>query len=125
MQFPKAYTDIVRIWTGITSRVQHFMMKQNISPPIGYANGSQGKMIGIVPKEGNVLPPGAPGEMIKIEPPEYVIMENSHKKGEQKWTTIVPCKRKKVKLDYIFSCGILWFTNIKHLTSLKPSLKFV
>ena len=47
------------------------MMKRNISPPLGYANGSQGKMIGIVPREGNVLPAGAPGEMIMIEPPEY------------------------------------------------------
>ena len=76
------------------------MMKRNISPPLGYANGSEGKMIGIVPKEGNVLRPGAPGEMIRIEPPEYVIMEVSHKKGEQKWTTIVPCKRERVTLDY-------------------------
>ena len=58
------------------------------------------KMIGIVPKEGSVLPPGAPGEMIKIELPEYVIMEVSHKKGEEKWTTIVPCKNERVNLDY-------------------------
>ena len=41
---------------------------------IGYANGSRGKMIGILPEEGNVLPPGAPEEMMKIEPPKYVIM---------------------------------------------------
>ena len=76
------------------------MMKRNISPPIGYANGSQGKMIGIVPREGNVLPAGAPGEMIMIEPPEYIIMEVSHRKGDRQWTTIVPCKRKKVTFDY-------------------------
>ena len=76
------------------------MMKRNISPQIGYANGSQGKMIGIVPKEGNVLPAGAPGEMIMIEPPEYVIMEVHHEKKERKWTTIVPCKRKIETLDY-------------------------
>ena len=76
------------------------MMKRNISPPLGYANGSQGKMIGIVPKEGNVLPTGDPGEMIMIEPPEYIIMEVSHKKGDKRWTTIVPCKSKRVSLDY-------------------------
>ena len=76
------------------------MMKRNISPPLGYANGSQGKMIGIVPKEGDVLPSGDPGEMIMIEPPEFIIMEVSHKKGDDRWTTIVPCKLKKVSLDY-------------------------
>ena len=76
------------------------MMKRNISPTLGYANGSQGKMIGIVPKEGNVLPAGAPGEMIMIEPPEYIIMEVSHKKDKKQWTTIVPCKIQKVSLDY-------------------------
>ena len=76
------------------------MMKRNISPPLGYANGSQGKMIGIVPKEGNVLPAGAPGEMIMIEPPEYIIMEVSHKKDKKQWTTIVPCKLEKVTFDY-------------------------
>ena len=69
------------------------MMKQNISPPLGYANGSQGKMIGIVPKEGNVLPAGAPGEMIMIEPPQYIIMEVHHSNGNKKWTSIVPCKK--------------------------------
>ena len=76
------------------------MMKRNISPPLGYANGSQGKMIGIVPKEGNVLPAGDPGEMIMIEPPEFIIMEVSHKKGDNRWTTVVPCKSQKVSLDY-------------------------
>ena len=76
------------------------MMKRNISPPLGYANGSQGKMIGIVPREGNVLPAGAPGEMIMIEPPEYIIMEVTHTKGDEHWTTIVPCKRQKVTYDY-------------------------
>ena len=74
------------------------MMKRNISPPLGYANGSQGKMIGIVPREGYVLPAGAPGEMIMIEPPEYIIMEVGHKQGDRQWTTIVPCKRKKNNL---------------------------
>ena len=76
------------------------MMKQNISPPLGYANGSQGRMIGIVPKEGNQLPPGAPGEIIMIEPPQYIIMEVHHSKGDKKWTTTVPCKLQKAKLEY-------------------------
>ena len=79
---------------------QYIMTKRNISPPLGYANGSQGKMIGIVHKEGNVLPAGAPGDMIMIEPPEYIIMEVSHKKDNKRWTTIVPCKIQKVCLDY-------------------------
>ena len=69
--------------------------EQNISPPLGYANGSQGTMIGIVPKEGNQLPAGAPGEMIMIEPPEYIVMEVHHSKGDRKWTTVVPCKIQK------------------------------
>ena len=76
------------------------MMKQNISPPLGYANGSQGRMVGIVPKEGDQLPPGAPGEMIMIEPPQYIIMEVHHSKGDRKWTTVVPCKLQKAKLEY-------------------------
>ena len=76
------------------------MLKRNISPPLGYANGSQGKMIGIVPKEGDELPGGAPGQMVRIEPPEYIIMEVSHKKDKKQWTTIVPCKLEKVTFDY-------------------------
>ena len=39
------------------------IMKQNISPPLGYANGSKGRMSGIVPKEGNPQPPGSPGRL--------------------------------------------------------------
>ena len=76
------------------------MMKQNILPPLGFANGSQGKMIGIVPKEGNQLPPGAPGEIIMIEPPQYIIMNVHHSKGDRKWTTVVPCKIQTEKLEY-------------------------
>ena len=56
------------------------VMKRNSSPPLGYANASQVKTIGIVPKEGNVLPKGALGEKIMNESPEYIIMECSHKK---------------------------------------------
>ena len=57
-------------------------------------------MVGIVPKEGDQLPPGAPGEMIMIEPPQYIIMEVNHTKGDRKWTTIVPCKIQTEKLEY-------------------------
>ena len=76
------------------------MMKQNIAPMLGYANGSQGRMIGIVPKEGDQIPPGAPGEMIMIEPPEYIMMEVHHSKAGREWTTVVPCKLQEDKLDY-------------------------
>ena len=57
-------------------------------------------MIGIKPKEGDELPPGAPGEMIMIEQPQYIMMEVHHSKGDRKWTTIVPCKLKEAKLGY-------------------------
>ena len=76
------------------------MMKQNIAPLLGWANGSQGRMIGIVPKEGDPLPPGDPGEMIMIEPPQYIIMEVHHSKAGRDWTTVVPCKLQKATLEY-------------------------
>ena len=59
------------------------MLKRNICPPIGYANGSQGKMIGIVAETGCKLPSGAPGELVMIEPPKYIIMEVNHENGEK------------------------------------------
>ena len=76
------------------------ILKQNICPPIGYANGSQGKMVGIVPQEGYTLPTGAPGELIMIEPPEYIIMEVHHDDGENKWTTTISCKRHAATIEY-------------------------
>ena len=76
------------------------ILKQNICPPIGYANGSQGKMVGIVPQEGYNLPTGAPGELIMIEPPQYIIMEVKHDDGEKTWTTTIACKRHAATLEY-------------------------
>ena len=76
------------------------ILKQNICPPIGYANGSQGKLVGIVPQRGYKLPTGAPGELIMIEPPEYLIMEVHHDDGEKKWKTTISCKRHASTLEY-------------------------
>ena len=46
------------------------MLKANPFPVAGYANGSQGRMVGIVHEDSNfVLPKGNPGEMIMIPPP--------------------------------------------------------
>ena len=50
-------------------------LKHNVAPSSEYANGSQGVVVGLVHKDGYVLPKGGAGEMIKIEPPEYVIMQ--------------------------------------------------
>ena len=76
------------------------LLKQNICPPIGYANGSQGKMVGIVPKEGYTLPKGAPGELIKIEPPMYLILEINHSDGQKKWKTKITCNQHAATLEY-------------------------
>merc|ERR1711891_127803 len=96
------------------------MMKQNIAPMLGYANGSQGRMIGIVPKEGDQIPPGAPGEMIMIEPPEYIMMEVHHSKAGREWTTVVPCKLQEDKMDYKRDGD----ENIYYCRSNKVNLKF-
>ena len=76
------------------------MLKANPFPAEGYANGSQGRMIGIVHEDSNyVLPEGSPGEMIMIPPPQFIIMEVHHK-GKEKKTTIFPCVRQKSVLEY-------------------------
>ena len=55
------------------------MLKVNTLPQAGYANGSQGRMIGVVHEDGKyVLPNGSPGEMIMIPPPRFIIMEVHH-----------------------------------------------
>ena len=59
------------------------ILKKNLCPGIGYANGSQGKLVGIVPQRGYKIPTGAPGELIMIEPPEYLIMEVHHDDGQK------------------------------------------
>ena len=76
------------------------MLKANPFPVEGYANGSQGRMVGIVHDESNyVLPEGSPGEMIMIPPPQFIIMEVHHK-GKEKKTTIFPCVRQQSVLEY-------------------------
>ena len=72
-------------------------LKHNIAPSSGYANGTRGKVVGIVHKDGYVLPRGDPGELIKIEPPEYLIMQVI---GEDGTKSLVPCKRQVTELDY-------------------------
>ena len=96
------------------------MLKQNICPPIGYANGSQGKMIGIVPKTGYKLPSGAVGELVMIEPPEYIIMEVNHDDGERKWKTIISCKQHATTLEY----GKTKIKKKYHCISLEINLMF-
>ena len=76
------------------------MLKANPFPAEGYANGSQGRMIGIVHDENDyVLPEGSPGEMIMIPPPRFIIMEVHHK-GKVKKTSIFPCEKQQTVLEY-------------------------
>ena len=76
------------------------MLKANPFPAVGYANGSQGRMIGIVHDDSHyTLPSGSPGEMIMIPPPRFIIMEVHHK-GRKKKTSIFPCERKEIQLEY-------------------------
>ena len=76
------------------------MLKANTLPEAGYANGSKGRMIGVVHDDRSyVLPNGSPGEMIMIPPPRFVIMEVHHK-GKEKRTSILPCEKQEAELDY-------------------------
>ena len=76
------------------------MLKANTFPEAGYANGSQGRMIGVVFDDSKYkLPSGYPGEMIPIPPPRFVIMEVHHK-GKEKRTSILPCKMQEAELEY-------------------------
>ena len=72
-------------------------LKRNIAPSSGFANGSKGRVVGLVHKDGYVLPKGGAGEVIKIEPPEYIIMQVTGKDGTQ---TLVPCKRQVTEEEY-------------------------
>ena len=74
-------------------------LKRNIAPSSGFANGTKGTVVGLVHKDGYVLPKGGPGEVIKIEPPEYMIMKVVGKDGTP---SLVPCKLKTIELDYRF-----------------------
>ena len=76
------------------------MLKANTLPQAGYANGSQGRMIGLVHEDPNyVLPNGFPGEMIMIPPPRFIIMEVNHV-GKEKKTSILPCEQEATEIEY-------------------------
>ena len=76
------------------------MLKANPFPAEGYANGSQGRMVGIVHDDNDyVLPEGSPGEMVMIPPPRFIIMEVHHK-GKVKKTSIFPCEKQQTVLEY-------------------------
>ena len=53
------------------------LLKRNIAPSSGYANGTRGHMTGIFYQDDTVLPSGRPGELIMIEPPQYIGMYTS------------------------------------------------
>ena len=74
------------------------MLKCNISTSHGYANGTQGRMVGILHDKNYKLPRGKPGEIIMIKPPEYIMMEVLDKM--QKTISIVPCVKARSKIDY-------------------------
>ena len=71
-------------------------MRHNIAPSEGYANGTRGTMVNAIYKNAMQLPDGEPGELIKIEPPDYIIMTVDSESG----TTVVPCKRQFTELPY-------------------------
>ena len=78
------------------------MLKANTLPEAGYANGSQGRMIGVVHDDRSyVLPNGSPGEMIMIPPPRFVIMEVHHKGTEERTSLFFPVKSRKQNLSII------------------------
>ena len=57
------------------------LLKRNIAPSSGYANGTRGNMTGIFNDDDTVLPTGTPGELIQIEPPQYICMQVSDDNG--------------------------------------------
>ena len=76
------------------------LLKVNTLPEMGYANGSQGRMIGVVhANDDYVLPSGSPGEMIMIPPPKFIIMEVNHM-GKEKKSSILPCEMLETELEY-------------------------
>ena len=72
------------------------LLKRNIAPSSGYANGTRGNMTGVFYEDDTVLPPGRPGELIQIEPPMYICMLVSDDNG----ISTVPCKRQYDSLEY-------------------------
>ena len=53
-------------------------------------------MVDAIYKNGMQLPNGEPGELIKIEPPDYITMIVDREDG----TTLLPCKRQFSELPY-------------------------
>ena len=88
------------------------ILKRNIAPSSGYANGTKGNMTGIFFRDDTALPRGRPGELIQIEPPQYICMQVSDDNG----ITTVPCKRMSDDIEYYYkserrhyyclSCGV-------------------
>ena len=74
------------------------MLKRNIAPSSGYANGTRGNMTGIFYPDDTVLPRGRAGELIQIEPPEYICMQVSDDNG----ITTVPCKQQSTDIEYYY-----------------------
>ena len=97
---------------GILDTGAPCLLKRNIAPSCGYANGTRGNMTGILYKDDTVLPRGRPGELIQIEPPHFVCVQVSDDNG----ITTVPCKRQSEDIEYHFkgekryyycqSCGV-------------------
>ena len=73
-----------------------YLLKHNIAPSEGFANGTRGTMVNAIYKNGMQLPDGEPGELIKIEPPDYINISVDKESG----TTVVPCKRQFTELPY-------------------------
>ena len=74
------------------------LLKRNIAPSRGYANGTKGNMTGIFYQDDTVLPRGMPGELIQIDPPQYICMQVSDDNG----ITTVPCKRQYDSIEYYY-----------------------
>ena len=55
-------------------------------------------MVNISYKNSMRLPAGEPGELIKIEPPDYINITVNNDNG----TTVVPCKRQFTEIPYYF-----------------------
>ena len=53
-------------------------------------------MVDAIYKNGMHLPNGEPGEVIKIEPPDYITMIADREDR----TTLLPCKRQYTELKY-------------------------
>ena len=57
------------------------LLKRNIAPSSGYANGTRGNMTDIFYQDDTVLPRDRPGELIQIEPPQCICMQVTDNNG--------------------------------------------